>query len=195
METASKIALDSLRKALETCFHMVTKYPTSQGYYLLFLDTEFTDFIDCELISIGFVSENGAHEFYAERRDFEVKRCSTWVQSNVLPLLTEPESCRLTRCELHNCLWAWFEGLPAPAVVAFDYTTDWELLLDALLDFGRDTPPQNLVSGRNIASLQTDPMFAGAMQQFFAQHPSRHHALVDAKALRAGWIAWSRAHL
>jgi len=38
---------------------------------LIFLDTEFTDFIDCELISIGMVSEDGQHAFYAEVLDLD----------------------------------------------------------------------------------------------------------------------------
>lgn len=41
----------------------------------LFLDTEFTDFIDCEMISIGIVREDG-REFYAERNDFDTAKCS-----------------------------------------------------------------------------------------------------------------------
>jgi len=38
---------------------------------LVFLDTKFTDFIDCELISIGIVSEDGRHECYLEVQDFD----------------------------------------------------------------------------------------------------------------------------
>ncbi len=39
---------------------------------ILFLDTEFTDFQQPDLISIGLVSECGSHEFYAERNDFDL---------------------------------------------------------------------------------------------------------------------------
>lgn len=38
---------------------------------LIFLDIEFTDFIDCELISIGMVSEDGKHVLYLEVQDFD----------------------------------------------------------------------------------------------------------------------------
>lgn len=37
---------------------------------LIFLDCEFTGFIDIDLISIGMVSDDERHEFYAERNDF-----------------------------------------------------------------------------------------------------------------------------
>lgn len=33
---------------------------------LIFIDTEFTQFNDPELISIGLVTEDASHEFYAE---------------------------------------------------------------------------------------------------------------------------------
>ncbi|SFJ84850.1 protein of unknown function [Paraburkholderia megapolitana] len=36
----------------------------------IFVDTEFTDFIDCDLISIALVADDG-REFYAERNDFD----------------------------------------------------------------------------------------------------------------------------
>lgn len=34
---------------------------------LIFIDTEFTDFAHCELISIALVSDDGQHEFYEPR--------------------------------------------------------------------------------------------------------------------------------
>ena len=37
---------------------------------MVFLDCEFTDFIDCDLVAIGMVSEDGQHAFYAERNDY-----------------------------------------------------------------------------------------------------------------------------
>jgi len=41
------------------------------GVMLIFLDIEFTDFVDCELISIGMVSEDGKHVLYLEVQDFD----------------------------------------------------------------------------------------------------------------------------
>ena len=40
----------------------------------LFVDTEFTDLLNCDLISIGAVSEDGKHEFYGERSDFDLSQ-------------------------------------------------------------------------------------------------------------------------
>mgnify|MGYP003705540817 CR=1 FL=1 len=53
---------------------------------LIFLDTEFTDFIDTELISIGLVDENG-REFYAESTQYRQEACSDFVRQVVVPLL------------------------------------------------------------------------------------------------------------
>jgi hypothetical protein len=53
---------------------------------LVFLDTEFTDFVRPELISIALVAEDG-REFYAERTDYRHDDCSDFVRETVLPLL------------------------------------------------------------------------------------------------------------
>jgi len=53
---------------------------------LVFLDTEFTDFVRPDLISLALVSEDG-REFYAERTDYYTTRCSDFVKETVLPLL------------------------------------------------------------------------------------------------------------
>lgn len=65
---------------------------------LLFLDAEFSDFIQCDLISIGMVDETGQHSYYAERSDFERTWCNPMVQAEILPLLDG--SNVVTRTEL-----------------------------------------------------------------------------------------------
>jgi len=46
---------------------------------LVFLDTEFTDFVRPDLISIALVAEDG-REFYAERTDYHRDACSDFVR-------------------------------------------------------------------------------------------------------------------
>lgn len=55
---------------------------------LIFLDTEYTDSLHINLISIAMVTEDGSNEFYAELNDFVREDCSPFVQAAVLPLLT-----------------------------------------------------------------------------------------------------------
>lgn len=50
----------------------------------IFLDTEFTDFIDPQLISIGIAASN-SEEFYAEV-PYSIDLCSTFVKEVVIPL-------------------------------------------------------------------------------------------------------------
>jgi hypothetical protein len=52
----------------------------------LFVDTEFADLLDCELLPIGIVSEDG-REFYAERNDVDLSRCRDFCRVAVLPQL------------------------------------------------------------------------------------------------------------
>ncbi|WP_312026604.1 hypothetical protein, partial [Ralstonia pseudosolanacearum] len=63
-----------------------SKGPGSPWETRYFVDTEFTDFIDCQLISVAIVGEDG-REFYGERTDFELSACSEFVRAAVLPQL------------------------------------------------------------------------------------------------------------
>jgi len=62
----------------------------------VFVDTEFTDFIDCDLISVGLVAEDG-REFYGERSDFDMRACSEFVRAAVLPQLGQHPGRVFTR--------------------------------------------------------------------------------------------------
>ena len=94
---------------------------------LVFLDTEFSDFILSDLISIALVSEDG-REFYAERTDYNRNACSSFVHDTVIPLLGRVPDAACERAELSKRLHAWFEDLPEPATVIFDYSEDAVLL-------------------------------------------------------------------
>jgi hypothetical protein len=50
---------------------------------LIFLDTEYTDRSNIDLISLGLVSEDGKHEFYCERTDFEAGWCNAFVHGSL----------------------------------------------------------------------------------------------------------------
>ena len=53
----------------------------------IFIDTEFTDFVDTELISIGLITDDGDHEFYGEL-PVNRRKCSEFVIEHVLPQLS-----------------------------------------------------------------------------------------------------------
>ena len=158
---------------------------------LIFLDTEFTDFIDCELISIGMVSEDGQHVFYAERTDYTNAYCNHFVRAAVLPRLGKIAGAACTNDEVTSRLWAWFATLPRHVQIATDSTHDWDLLWDA---FGDGLPANLDRSIFDLRSLIDTTSFNDAVCRYHDQ-PNQpwHHALHDAKANRAGWLAWSDA--
>jgi hypothetical protein len=57
-----------------------SKGPRSPWKTHYFVDTEFTDFIDCQPISVAIVGEDG-REFYGERTDFKLSACSHFVRA------------------------------------------------------------------------------------------------------------------
>lgn len=151
---------------------------------LIFLDTEYTNPVSRDLISIGLISEDGQHMFYGERSDFDERLCNDFVRSEVLPLLSGD---RLSLGQLRPALRAWFQRLPRRVEIACDSHIDFELLHTVL---GEEIPT-NLVGRFDLRSLIDSTVFHHAVCRFH-DLPGQpwHHALEDAKAHRAGWMAW-----
>lgn len=168
----------------------------------VFIDTEFTDFINMDLISIGAKAETG-EEFYGENSEFIKPWASDFVQQNIYPLLNL-EKYGLRRLELSARLWAWIEELPCEfVIITFDYKSDWELMHTL---FQEDKHPkiiaaENLfnniyyscdtiikdIGGSNDAydNLVTKvkaKFQLGVIDYFLRTKEVAHHALSDAKA-------------
>lgn len=154
---------------------------------LIFLDTEFADFADREPISIGMVSEDGRHVFYAELQDFDRDRCNTFVRSTVWPLLGQIEGATVKRIDLAVRLRAWFATLPRSVTIACDSQFDREVLGAVIVGQW----PTNLAGWFDLRTLIDTTVFDQAVSAYHDQ-PDRpwHHALHDAHAHRAGWLAW-----
>lgn len=149
----------------------------------IFLDTEFTDFIDLHLISLGMAAETG-EEFYAEV-PYPDKACSAFVREGVIPLLgTYPDAACATE-ELRTRIWTWLELVRRcqddVIEICIDSQTDWNLFADAL-DYR--VPPwctPKLVA-ENINEL--------LRYEFHQRHNlPEHHALYDAMANRYAFRA------
>lgn len=157
---------------------------------LVFLDTEFTDFAKHGLISLALVAEDGA-EFYAERTDYRHEDCSDFVRQEVLPLLGQVPGAVCTQPELAERLRTWFECLPEPATLVFDFEGDWLLLADAWLGASHRQAPPNVGGKLHLASHAiTHPVFEKALHAAYSNDWPQHHALADARALMAGYRAW-----
>lgn len=142
----------------------------------LFLDTEFTDFIDCELISVGIVSEDG-REFYAERNDFDQSKCSDFVKEAVLPLLGKEPAIVGTEDEIGVQLRAWLKQFNE-IEVCVDYTVDFELFSYLVRDPVSLEFPRSY-RGRNIWSEISE---VNIERYWELNGRNAHHALHDARA-------------
>lgn len=142
----------------------------------VFLDTEFTDFINTELISIGLAAESG-EVFYAEV-PFEIRECSEFVKAEVIPLL-DPMSYACSVNDLRNRLHNWLK-LVRPShddlEICFDYRIDWKLFFDALGDYVPPWCKPRLVGGNIIELLRCEYHQKNNLPE--------HHALNDAMAMR-----------
>jgi hypothetical protein len=150
----------------------------------LFCDTEFTDFIDCELISIGIVDESG-REFYAEVTNFRREACSQFVNEIVIPLLGQyPDAIVGTSEHIAHRLTEWLEPYREDgAIVCIDYATDWHLFLDLLSMVPKDYD-RSFITGQMI---WTD-LDQQRIEDWWSETKlPRHMALYDARANRHGY--------
>lgn len=168
----------------------------------LFLDTEFTDFKHMDLISIGVVSENGKREFYQEVNNHIADYRSDFVNEVVMPLLKSSEYGK--SYDWVALLFAdWLNDLSSKDItIVIDYSGD-RFLAEKLL---QKTPSNKqirfmLVSDALTQVLQERGLYTPATNtlamstfveeagNYYQQDPRVHHALVDAKSNRHGWIS------
>lgn len=172
----------------------------------VFLDTEFTSLLDPHLWSIGLVTLD-SRELYVELDPGSPTGKSRlamtpWdVREGVLDKFgLFPDSVCESEAAIGRRVGAWLlelaESDSAGRIeLLYDYSVDFELLVGALEESQLWSRVQAVASGRNIADETSgiDPELAsetafGALRQ---RTPPlyRHHALADALALRAAWIA------
>lgn len=99
----------------------------------VFIDTEFTNFVDPRLISIGMAAKSG-DEFYAEV-PYPLESCSEFVIEVVIPLLGRVPNAFCPADELCAKIVRWLETVrpdDEDVDICFDYQTDWDLFSEAL---------------------------------------------------------------
>lgn len=141
----------------------------------VFIDTEFTDFIDTQLISIGLVAETG-EEFYAEV-PYDIQECSEFVKAAVLPLLGYAPGAEMTKDGLYVKMMQWLRIVrPADSeiYICYDYQTDWDLFYDVLDGQVPNWCKKRLVADRINELLRYEYHQNNALPE--------HHALNDARA-------------
>jgi hypothetical protein len=147
----------------------------------LFLDTEFSDFSNPALLSLGFVDQYG-NSFYGELS--MPSGASYFVQQHVLSQWGRvPHSFRI-RDELGAAVRNWLSAYPS-VTVCYDYHTDADLL-EALL--AEQKPLSTAVKWQHVGYLYTDENPACMAREWARTRAEigigQHHALADAYALR-----------
>jgi len=158
----------------------------------LFLDCEWADNRGSELVSIALVSEDGAQRFYAEVNPLpdQPTDCVRYV---VYPLL-EHGYWAMPRAELTRHLHAFIAPLPKPRVI-YDQRNDGALFRYAMDGFA-EADADALGPYCDVAQeLVSHDVLKAQIERYFSEHPvargRRHHAMVDAEALR--WACSARA--
>jgi hypothetical protein len=170
---------------------------------IAFLDTEFTDFVDPQLLSVGLVVGAGSKsEFYGEVTDSDRIRAASRFASNVvLTQFGKVEGAACPYAEIGVRVSTFFAHLvtslePRETIeVAYESDIDWKLLKRAIEDAGglswellvTALRPVNVY---NVAGFQAGQLAADAYFDAQRLAPfSRHQALCDARALRIGYLA------
>ena len=151
----------------------------------VYLDTEFTQFTQPQLISIGLAAEDG-REFYAVSKSFSAGQSSAFVRNVVLPIIEHGPTAALDRRELQASLKQWFNESAESLQIVCDFVMDAELLLE-LIDGQTDLRLREFnVAGVSVLSGVEDAEIGESIDVYFAEPRQwpRHHALEDARALR-----------
>jgi hypothetical protein len=159
----------------------------------LFLDTEWADVLASDLVSLALVSEDGQHVFYAERDPLPAQ-ATDFVRHAVYPLL-DRGAVAMSDATMAITLRTFLSGIQLPCVLA-DHPNDLHLLTYVLAGF--DLPDEQAqacgpIPQPVLARTLDDGLTGMVLEDWFAAHPDqarrRHHALVDAHALRMAWLA------
>ena len=153
------------------------------------LDCEFTCVEEPELLSVGLVTEDG-RECYVELLDQGLKeRSNEFVLEQVLPQFGRiPDARADDYQDLCSRLARFLLAVDVGVELLYDYKADRELVQHALEREPRWRDLKSRVSWRNVAVETCSDRAMDTMEAVFNAAElvglGRHHALVDARALR-----------
>lgn len=170
---------------------------------IVFLDTEFTELLNPEILSVGLVTLDGREHYgeldlTTETGKARVKASSDFVRyDGVLDLWGLVPGAAGTEWEIGRRAGEWLLEIAAQSgskvEVAYDYSTDYELLEYAIRDACLWDQVRQVVIPVNVNRITgtiTGELAAEAcFRELRARGLKRHHALADALALRAAYVA------
>lgn len=152
----------------------------------LYLDCEWADVLASELVSIALISADGLHVFYTERDPLPADPVP-WARSAVYPLL-ERGVAAMDDATLTRRLRSFLASLPKPSI-HYDFGHD-RSLCQYVIDGLEVSEPQGPIPA--VTWGRFDGLHV-ACEQWWREHPElcgkRHHALIDAMALRGAAMA------
>jgi len=171
---------------------------------MIFLDTEFTNFVSPALLSFSMVSLD-KHEIYAELDlvldpigQERSRVASKFTRDVVISQFGRMPASKCSAQELGERAGEWLIARARDArgriTIAYDYDGDFGLLRDALTAAGFWDRVQPVLLVENVyrgVSSAEGKRAAGAswLESSLYRGLERHHALADALALRAAWEA------
>lgn len=167
---------------------------------IVFMDTEFTDFNNTHLISVGMTVERSDESFYAEINDFPKHLQSGFVTQHIIPMLDLPQY-GMPLAELKQAVSTWIQSLNADEIlIVVDYTGDWILMHPHFADIPNvrvrcsllDPAVYDVSVERGISFTPSwyHRTYMQVAEDYWSNVDQRqHHALVDARAAKAGWEA------
>jgi hypothetical protein len=156
----------------------------------IFFDTEFTQFRDGRLLSIGLVADDDRQHYVEILDPVRHAAASDFCKTDVLNQFGLYPGCGVaTDAEAGARIAAWLASFDAPLVLCYDYKLDWRFLEASLCAAGAWPSIGPRLTALNVADVAHDPSCLAARDAYFNTHtqPGRHHALLDALALRARW--------
>jgi hypothetical protein len=151
-----------------------------------FLDCEWADVLASQLVSIGLVSADLRHVFYAERDPLPVD-ANSFVQVAVYPLL-ERGAAAMSDALLIRGLRVFLATIPDLSI-GYDSPHDRALCQFVLDGMDEPEPEGPVVLGIRWQHLELD----AARERWWRDHPEhqsqRHNARMDAMALRGAWLS------
>lgn len=173
---------------------------------MVFLDTEFTDLQFPALLSLAMVSIDGS-EIYAELDLVQdpigrqrLRASSKFTRTTVVPQFDRILGSKCSALDLGNRAGKWLIDLAANAggqiTIAFNYRGDIVLVQDAMSEAGIWNEVWRLVVPKDIAKITDCAQGELAAEASWLETSQfrgldRHHALADALALKAAWLAVS----
>jgi len=169
---------------------------------IVFLDTEFTDLLNPQLLSLGLVTLDGREHYVELNLTTDVgqvrrKASSDFVREEVLDMWGRIPGSSATEWEMGRRTGEWLlqlhEKSGTRVEVAFDYAADFEMMARAIRESGLWDRVREIVIPVDVGPLTGSPEGEIAAEECFRELSRRglrrHHALADAGALRAAYIS------